>query len=446
MQFKTLIAAAFAATLGLASCANDEDLNPDSNKASGESTYASFSFTVGDAATRAEDPNADVVETTVNSVKVYVFSDGVLELATVPSLNRSVTEPVETTTGQKTIYLVTPAETTFENGFAPVVGTTTQSDFEAALTTAAKSTIAKDNAYLMAGGKQHVISKCTKEEAAANPVNITVTRSAAKMQLMVSPETEVRASINAAFAQFSFGIAQSSKTMYLLAGDNHFTARGEKVDGAYSNFETLPADYTGFYVDAVNEFCKDSDKSRYCGENFQQNDPVAGTTTFALIRSKVTPANIYNGGTLVDGTFYVIALHNPLTASWVFLQDDSNRQMYFASQADAENYITENNLNDGIEAGQPVWTVYEYKNGLCYYRLNITTDQDESHSLNQRFRVMRNTFYQATVTRIDALGAPNPGGVVPEDPDQPVEASAWLVCSIDIKPWTVCFMNNQVLQ
>lgn len=446
MQFKTLIAAALAATVGLASCSSDEDLNPDSNKARGESTYASFSFTVGDAATRADDPNADAVETTVGSVKVYVFSDGVLELATVPSLNRSVTEPVETTTGLKTIYLVTPAETTFEAGFAPVAGTTTLEDFENALTTAAASVIARGNAYLMAGGKQHVISKCTKEEAAANPVNITITRSAAKMQLMVSPETEVRASINAAFAQFSFGIAQSSKTMHLLAGDNRFTSLGAKTDGAYGNFETLPADYTGFYVDAVDAFCKDADKSRYCGENFQKDEPVSGTATFALIRTKVTPANIHNGGTLTDGTFYVIALNNPATASWVFLQDDSNRQMYFATQTDAESYITANDLNKDIEEGQPKWAVYEYKNGLCYYRLNITTDQDESHALNLRYRVMRNTFYQATVTRIDALGAPNPGGVVPDDPDQPVEPSAWLVCRIDIKPWTVCSMNDQVLQ
>lgn len=446
MQFKTLIAAALAATLGLASCSSDEDLNPGANKATGESTYASFSFTVGDASTRADDPNADAVETTISSLKVYIFSDGVLETSVVPTLNRTVTEPVETTTGQKMIYLVTPAETVFENGFTPVAGSTSVSQFEAALTTAAKATIAKENAYLMAGGKQHVISKCTKEEAAANPVVITVTRSAAKMQLMVSPETEVRASLNAAFDNFSFGIAQASRTMYLLAGDNHFTVTGQKTGGFYTNFEQLPADYTGFYVGAVDAFCKDADKSRYCGENFQQLEPVAGTTTFALIRSKVTPANVYNNASLTDGTFYVIALNNATSASWVYLQDDNNRQLYFGSKADAEAYVTSHNLNEGIEAGQPRWAVYEYTNGLCYYRLNITTDQDESHAKNLRFRVMRNTFYQATVNKIDALGAPYPGGVVPEDPDQPVEASAWLACTLDIRPWTVCNMNDQVLQ
>lgn len=445
MKFKTLIAALLAATFGLTSCSSDEDLNPSANRTTGESTYASFSFTVGDAATRAEDPNADPVETTVNSVRIYIFSDGVLENSFTPTLDRTATEPVETTTGSKMIYLVAPADITYENGFIPAIGSTTVTDFESALTTASVSAIARENAYLMAGGKQHVISKCTKEEAAANPVNVTITRSAAKMQLKISPETEVRASINATFAEFSFGIAQASKTMYLLGGDNHFTSRGEKVDGSYSNFETLPSDYTGFYVDAVDDFCKDSSKSRYCGENFQQNEPVAGTATFALIRSKVTPSNIYNGGTLTDGTFYVIALNNPGTASWIFLQGNDHRQMYFATEAEAEQYISDNRLNQGIEAGQPVWAVYEYKNGLCYYRLNITTDQDESHARNLRFRVMRNTFYQATVSKIEALGAPNPGGVIP-DPDQPVEPSAWLVCRIVIKPWTVCSMNNQVLQ
>lgn len=445
MKFKSIIAGALIAAFGLVSCSSDESLDADGNKVAGEPTYAAFSFKVGDTGVRATDPNADVSETTVSSAKVYIFSEGVLENAVVPQLTGTTTEPIETTTGLKMVYVVTPASTTFEDSFTPTVGSTTLTAFEDALTTASVSVIAADKAFLMAGGKQQVVSKCTREEAAANPVSITVTRSAAKMQLKVSPETEVRASIAATFNQFSFGIAQASRTMYLLGADDHFTSRGTKIDGAYSNFETLPADYTNFYVDAVDEFCPDAARSRYCGENYQQTEPVAGTSTFALIRGKATPTNIYNNATLTDGTFYVVALNNPQTASWIFLQDSSNKQLYFGSRADAEGYITANNLNDDIAAGQPQWAVYEYTNGICYYRLDITTDQNESAAKNLRFRVMRNTFYQAIVNKIDALGAPTPGGVVP-DPDQPVEPSAWLACTIDIKAWTVCSMGDQVLK
>ena len=447
--FKKLVVAAIATTslLQLASCAQQNEFDADSNKGKGESTYASFSFKIDNPATRAEDGNADAVETTVSSVKLYIFSDNVLETAIVPTLNRTETEPVETTTGRKMIYVVTPAETLFENGFTPSVGTTTLSQFEQALTKASASVIAKENTFLMAGGRDYVVARCTKEEAKARPVSITLTRSSAKMQLKIAEDTEIRESIGAAFSEFYFGIAQASRNMYLIGADDHYTSLGTKTagSGTYSNFETLPSDYTGFYVPAVNEFNSKASDSRYCGENYQKEEPMSGSTTFALIKSKVTPAEVYGGSALTEGTFWVIALNDSKTASWIFLQNEG-RQLYFASKADAENYISTNKVNEGIEEGAQKWAAYEYKEGICYYRLNITTDQEESHAKNLRFRVMRNTFYQATVTKIDALGSPTPGGVIPDDPDQPVEPSAWLVCKISLKPWTVCNMGDQVLQ
>ena len=436
MNLKMIFAATALAAMTMSSCSSDTPVDPEANLVKGEKTYASFNVNLKSTGSRANgDDNADAVEQTISSVTLYIFSGGVLEKSATPEVTNNVTVPVEITTGEKIIYVVTSDHLNFSSTFEIAEESTLLADFEKQLASALATDIAVSDEFLMIGSQKASVVKCTEAEAKAKPVKVTVTRAAAKLQVKYDTEAvTVRPTLNAAFGDAEFAVAQSSRQMYVTLKDGMYTPQGTASNGVYSGYEAISTPIEdGYFIDAVDNFTPSYDESKYTGENVVEK-PVTGNTTFALVRLKVTPNAYYNNGRAnSNGDFWVAARNDAKTATWIFASDESYNLLYFATERAAKDYISAAKLGSA-------YTAVKYAEGMSYYRVNIITDNTAT-DFSQKYCVKRNNYYKINVTDIKALGAPTAPGVVPTDPDQPLESDSWLAADITCADWNPIDQN-----
>lgn len=456
MNLKMIFAATALAAMTMSSCSSDTPVDPTANIARGETTYATFNLSLKTTGSRANgDDNADEREQAVSKMHLYIFGGGILEV------DHAITDsytfgnkvgPVQLTTGEKVVYAVAGDLKVNDAEFTATVESTRLSDFEKILFDALADDIATPNNFLMAGKEEVTVTKST--EQAPCQVTVSITRAATKTQLKYGGEdgtVNVRPTINATFADAKFVMMQCAETMWLTPG-NYTQASKVNNKGTYSGYTEVPNTVDDkLFCDAVTDFSENLDNSRYTGEAYNEN-PVTGNTTFALVRLKATPnpskicngydttnkTYSYGGSLSSNGTFYVLAKKDVKTASYIFASDNDYNILYFASTGNAST--VKSKLGLGSE-----WTVETYTNGNVYYRVNLMTNPDAT-VLKEKYCALRNHFYKITVTDIKALGAPNAPGVVPTDPDQPLESDAWLDATIDAEPWVAVDMNNTTLQ
>ena len=454
MNLKMIFAATALAAMTMSSCSSDTPVDATENIARGETTYATFNLSLKTTGSRANgDDNADEREQAVSKMHLYIFGGGILEV------DHAITDsytfgnkvgPVQLTTGEKVVYAVAGDLKVNDAEFTATVESTRLSDFEKILFDALADDIATADNFLMAGKEEVTVTKST--EQAPCQVSVSITRAATKTQLKYGGEdgtVNVRPTINATFADAKFAMMQCAETMWLTPG-NYTQASKVNNSGTYKGYTTVPATVDEeLFCDAVEGFDADLDHSRYTGEAYNAK-PVTGNTTFALVRLKATPSKIcdsYNkndktykySGSLTNGTFYVLAKKDAKTASYIFASDNDYNILYFASTSKAGS--VKSALGLGSE-----WTVETYTNGNVYYRVNLITDPAAAADGPDKYCALRNHFYKITVTDIKALGAPNAPGVVPTDPDQPLESDAWLEATIDAEPWVAVDMDNTTLQ
>ncbi len=454
MNLKMIFAATALAAMTMSSCSSDTPVDPETNIARGETTYATFNLSLKTTGSRANgDDNADEREQAVSKMHLYIFGGGILEV------DHAITDsytfgnkvgPVQLTTGEKVVYAVAGDLKVNDAEFTATVESTRLSDFEKILFDALADDIATAGNFLMAGKEEVTVTKST--EQAPCQVTVSITRAATKTQLKYGGEdgtVNVRPTINATFADAQFVMMQCAETMWLTPG-NYTQASKVNNSGTYKGYTTVPATVDDdLFCAAVTDFSENLDNSLYTGEAYNEN-PVTGNTTFALVRLKATPSKIcdsynkndktykYSGSLGSNGTFWVLAKNVAPTGSFIFASDNDYNILYFASQSKANTAKTA--LGLGTD-----WKVYEYTNGYVYYRVNLVTNPDAT-DLKEKYCALRNHFYKITVTDIKALGAPNAPGVVPTDPDQPLEADAWLDATIDAEPWVAVDMDNTTLQ
>lgn len=444
MKLKKLFAALLCTSLLITGCSSDDSLiKGTDNVESGEPSYAAFSIRMGSGITRTDnDENADAEEETISSVKLFIFSNGVLEVAAEPELDENVTIPVAVRTGQKVVYAVTNNHISL----TATEGTTLLSDFEKSLFSALDSDIAINGEFPMIGRANATVLKCTQQEAKESPLSMEVDRATAKLQVKFDSETlKVYPTINADFSDCEYAPAQAAKQMYLTLLDGLYTPLGtsdDEIVGTYPGLVSVPAtfeDDDDYFSAAVSSFSPAYSANRYMGENVAA-EPTTGKVTFALIRLKATPkGKLYGDKDLpADGTFYVAARNVGGKSTWVYASDENYNIVYFADEEDAAAFIEEKNLSDD-------YAPYKFDKGQCYYRVNILNTSDTSLSLSERYRVVRNNYYRVNVTEIKNLGAPTAPGVVPDDPDTPLEQDSFISCEINIVPWTLHDQNG-VLQ
>lgn len=434
MQFKTIIPASMAAAaMLLASCSSEEPVNNGGAALKGEKTFASFNISLNRTESRAEaDANADVVEQNIDAITLYIFSGGVLEQAFTPTISDNKTEAVEVTTGEKVIFAIA-------NSAAMHVtpDMTTLAEFRKTLRSSAAADIAVENYFDMTGSQSAIITKCTKDEATANPIAVSISRSAAKVQVKYDTDNvNVRPTLRATFTDGQFAIAQSSRQMRLVFDKSNPVPQGTAVNGTYSNYEPLAAAPV-WKATLTEGFSPAFTRSLYTGESYNA-EPVTGNTTYTLVRLTVSPETVYNNEPLAsDGTFYVLGRHDAFHGSYVFASDADYNLIYFATEKDANNYRTDAKLSDEYQ-------IFKYTNGYAYYRVNLITETSEDALLADKYSVLRNHFYRVNVTDVKALGAPTEDGTIPENPDEPLEADAWLAAEISVEAWIPVDFNTSL--
>lgn len=417
------------AAFAIAGCNKEAGETPES----GVKTFASFSITVSNPATRA-DANAVSEETTINGVSIYIFSNEALESQGTININNQNkgTTTVATTTGPKRIYAVANKTMTVNTGMS-------QADFENQLLAAAPANIAAASGqFLMVGATDATLVRRTQEEAIQNVnlVPINVTRAAAKVQMQYKSDTHVAENVDATVSEVKYDLGQRNTQMYLVRNNYEVTPKGTKAeqtdadnDGTYDHlvkFQSAQLDL----IDAVSAFDHTFAKSRYLGENVNDT-PVTGNSSFVVIKLKVTPNNA--DAVAVDGSFWVVAKVDKTKAT-VEYASESGKIKYFSSEENAQSHLTAH------AASLTGYEILKYEDGYAWYRLNIRdvakTDAKE------RYAVLRNHYYKVNVTEVFGLGFNTPEAIIPTDPDTPLETSTYVSAEITIEDWTAVEMNE----
>lgn len=416
------------AAFAIAGCNKEAGETPES----GVKTFASFSITVSNPATRT-DANAVGEETTINSVSIYIFSNEALESQGTININNQNkgTTTVATTTGPKRIYAVGNKAVTANTGMS-------QANFENQLLNAATTDIAAASQFLMVGATDATLVRRTQEEAtqSANLIPINVTRAAAKVQMQYKSDTRVAENVDATVSEVKYDLGQRNTKMYLVRNNYEVTPKGTKAeqtdadnDGTYDHLVKFQSAQLNL-IEAVSAFDHTFAKSHYLGENVNDT-PVTGNSSFVVIKLKVTP----NAAGIVasDGSFWVVAKVDKAKAT-VEYASESGKIKYFSSAENAQSHLTANT------ASLTGYEVLKYDGGYAWYRLNIRdvakTDTKE------RYAVLRNHYYKVNVTEVFGLGFNTPEAIIPTDPDTPIETSTYVSADITIEDWTAVEMNE----
>lgn len=306
--------------------------------------------------------------------------------------------------------------------------------------------------------------------------------------------------VNAWFTDANFCMVQKARQMCFGAAQplgefrGHGTANPQgdsHTDGTYSGYTTLPADFSGLLKGSVRsegDFSKqEPGNTEYMPENFPakikpgttvkydgdgaydgDNDPVTGNVTFVMAEMVVTPKNftsctkkadnsyevVRTVNDIVGKDFYVIAKVDKKNAVFTYLADNANYEIYYFDETVAAGGKIEENANianiaayhgitlkSAAEAGVDDWQVLKFTGGKAYYRINITNQEYTGNDLSKKYSVHRNSYYQITVNSIHSLGSPTGQGVIPEDPNTPLEPETSIKCSINVMPWKIRNIN-----
>lgn len=453
MKLKLFAVTMAAATAFLAACNKETNYGQDGLVPEGLPTYASVSVSVSNpgskVATRAASQTG---EKEIANADILIFDkSGVLEtiaqgVAVSEGTGNYVhDDAIMTTTGAKTIYVIANNG----NKVSSITAGMTLSAFEALLyesvnvaadgDKAITVPIATSNSFLMLGSTQTTLEE--REKSNPNTVEVSVSRSAAKSQLLFKdvqtsatfkPENTV-----VTFADASSRLAQMQKQMYVALGSRFSPAGNVTVwDGSYdADGKWIAARTVGFDQNNASEMTTVVEYSHYTAENVNQT-PLMNNTTCMLVRVKATPTtwSSEDGSESGDGTFYVIVKHTTDVTGDQNYQTLESYYGIYKDQATAQNVLTTDLANDAH------YEILTYTNGYSYYRLNLR-DMTQG-TTTARYSVLRNNFYKVTVTEINNIGWNNPGDLVDPDDTRPVETETALKVTITVEDWTDVNMNE----
>lgn len=438
-----LFATVMVAGALLASCSKETNFGGESSVPEGIPTYAAISVSVnstGVFATRAVSQDG---EKELTSVDILIFdARGVLETYAQNVTNQAGTYNVKTTTGQKTVYAVA---NNLVSGIKQGMTLTTfeQLSYEAAKANGATNKvdvpIAKASNFLMFGKTN--VTLTDQGPSTPNKVSLTVTRAAAKSQLLFK---NVQASdsfqpenVAVTFDDASTQLAQLQPTMYVVApaqSTGTVTPWDDNYTSQAANW--IAAREKDFDTNNDSEMITVVEYSHYLSENINAT-PLMNTTTCMLVRVKATPTTWSDdGGTQQGSTFYALVKFTSDTDK-TFETIDSYYGIY-KDEATAQTVLDSGALQ--ADPDKAKYGIVTFTDGYCYYRLNLR-DMTQATSA-ARYSVLRNNFYKVTVTEINNLGWNNPGDLVDPDDETPVETETSLEVTITVADWTDVDMNE----
>ena len=431
--------AAAALVVGVMSCTKENGIKVADGKPTTMELTISFKKP---AATRATvDANANVAETEVKTVTVFIFDATSNLLVDKESLTAAdftysgtggdfyeytATSHIPTTTGAKIIYVGVNLPTLLDISLGQPVATVKSTAVAASITdlvdpTTTATTGLGFSMFSAADVTATFVEVGNANWGTANTVNVQVDRFAAKVAIQASSSISyIPASNDGLLSNVEFAIMQSYKKLYRFKYVDGTTVKSPNwLHTAYnmSDYEDLTAVTNHAYV-AMNAsgIVNNQLAARYAMENTGENIRLEKEATYASIKANFAPNMFLDGDGLSKGTNGL----PPTTTFWIVSTNDGVKN-FFNVSSEADDYM----LLPVIVGKAPVKSD-PYTNGVCYYNLFLNPDGG--------YDVIRNNFYKATVSGFLSVGNPLPGI---KDPERPLDTDTEILVNFEILPWTM---------
>ena len=460
-NFKTMMSAALAIGLLAAGCAKDGGDVPEPEKQNGEA--GKMVLTVQTAAskggTRAASENtgdASASELKVNSLKVAIFSasgsfvqweefSSLTEATTegVTTYTTPTTDPIQLTADQSYQFIVFANDATGDEAKIkePAANTMIETFIKTALDvtyTSGLPDIAKEDNFLIGTMWKADVVAIPSYSADSEIQNVEIAEPLGRLaaKIWVSGVTGTKPGndeLKGSFTAASYTIGSAALSMYnvgvidgeatdpftegtIVTGNLHTAAyNSNQYTGSFNfkniavgNAEAIPAN--AFYA-------AENTSGRTSIESGVQNAQFYGNTTYIGLELKYTPLNseVYT----VDGNEVgaVVGGDTPYEGGPTFYTGIVDGQRLLFS-TDPE-YIT------GIS------NIKVFTDGLSYYAFPVQdTDEDDPVT---KHRVLRNHFYEYTVTAIQDLGAETLAEITKDD--EPIAEKSDVTLSVKVGKW-----------
>jgi hypothetical protein len=442
-----MLAAAFALTAGVTSCNRNETIETGEIKP-GEPTSMEISISAPRAPQTfaATDANATDGEIGMTSVNVLIYAETLTPGTYVLEQNAALastdftlgapdkytaTSSIATTTGNKKLYVVMNYPASGVTSL-PAVGSllTYLPDFVSTLT-AANTLSSADDKFTMSSVEEKTVTLVAETTPgttpAGNKVDVTVKRLVAKVTVMEGPSLRSGGNITdtggaGTFTNPEFAVGNINKKIYLF----------QKTDGISPNIVVKDPNWTlstyaagDFFSPVAPASYQSVDasgtgvlslKTAYAPENTADTySPDGKNLTYISVRAEFKP------DFFCDAAGTPVANSGPVVPFWTVTKSDGTI-LYFDDHSDATTF-------QGTSAGSILSA--EYEDGLCYFRAYINkngvADATIAGSIAARFDVLRNNYYQATITGIKAPGS--------HEDEGKVEDVTSLMVDITVQPW-----------
>lgn len=439
IKFFTMLAAATALMAGVTGCNNDDDMSGGGQVDEGKATQMTLSISFPNNETRATgDTNATEAEAEVKTVDVFIYNGAGAFISHTPLTISDFTPngasgtadeytysgaKIKTTTGTKNVYVGINLPT----GFATTLKGKNMGELStvaSTLTRAQLTTIA--NGLPMFSSTPATSTFVETETDPANTVTVTVERLVAKVTVEAAADIDVAGVTGmGTLGELEFAINNFNERMYLVQGaapnykDPNWDSQTLTAGWLATDFsQATDADYvTVLDKKVITLPTVDDYNVRYASENTSR-EKLKGEITRATIRSTFIPTTI----TISDGSggYTTTTGTKSSPATFWAVTPTGKATAFFETKSIADAYAADNGSVD----------VLEYEDGYCYWDMFLNKKTGTNKAA--QWDVLRNEYFKCTITRIAALGRPDPGVVPPGvTPDEDTKISV----NIDVLFW-----------
>jgi hypothetical protein len=456
-----------AAAIAMVACAKDQaPVNEQGSEAQGVKTYATVRLVQGGAATRVDGnaPDASTAEATVNDVTLFLFnSDG--ELESVNTFNATELgakeKTIATYTGEHTLFVwanvpesltddvvafVSRAEKAADLTItAPATKLTTFKGLELPLTETVVDGIATGSDFFMTTVDSDYVTKDFVAEPeggdiVANNITLNIGRAVAKVSMAVSATGENQPA-EGTVSSLKYKVVNNPKSMYI----------SQYFDGgvAKTPFHDKLVDVNDYFATTTYKGAADDlttpDTHIYIPENTNKTGTDEGEVSALMIQGVFTANEVYAGdgagpvaGTGGQSLYSIVDEKGVAPARYErFYSASPNLDVIkavlgFAGET-TELVDKADTVEGGSKEGQaPHYSIMEWTNGECYYRLVL---KNPGKGSPQSYDVLRNDWYLVDIASIDDIGGVDEASVTPP-PGQDVDVPVSIQATISVIPWT----------
>ncbi|MBC8986319.1 Mfa1 family fimbria major subunit [Pedobacter sp. N36a] len=429
------------AALTLAACKKDQKSEVNFKETNGKDARLQlmvsapksvFTYAAGDA-------NATDAEMKINTLDVFVYDDGApFTLTSYTHIDgNDIYEADGKTIKAQSIEVKTGAKQVFVGvNLAQEIVNKLKSNYanmNTALNVDMATLVNGDGSVAMFNESINRIS--VSEDQAANKITVPVSRLVAKTSVKSGQSLMLSNISGGNLSELNYTIGQANTKQIVAPLVNFKDANWIAADHTGSDLRLV--DISTFIPLNVASATVGSQNVMYAPENTSKEHQY-NQVTYLSVRGKFTPSVLTGTKPIeANGTFYAV-----FTNYGVY---------YFGSLQEAQQHADENG------GAAPI----TYSNGYCYYRLYL--NPEGSVMGEGKYDLLRNVYYNATVTKINGLGTPgenqingdtgtpgNPGSplispdpILPTDPITPSK-KVNIEATITIVPWTMHVADYEI--